>query len=337
MPVYKIIANNEDVTTSIADRFCSMSITDATGLDSDTFEVVLADHDPQAMPIEIPQTGAVLEVYLGYDAEATNMGMFIVDEVELSGWPSQMTIRAKAAPMSKSKDGKTDLQTQKSRSWPKNTKFGDMVAKIAKEHGLKPAVSDSLKDIQLPHFDQTDESDMSFLLRIGKRYDAITKPAAGKLIVTKRGESKAVSGESLPVITVFAKELSTYSMTIATRDGAGTVIAYYQDRKNAKRKEVKLGEGEPVKRLRHSYGSEQAAKDAAQAELDKRKRGDHQLSISMPGNPLLSAETMLDIAGVRHGVDGMWIITSVTHSLDKGSGYGCDVECEKGNNDGEGS
>lgn len=330
-PGYRIIANHDDITAVISDRFISLSITDESGTESDQIDIVLADHDP-SRPIAIPPTGAELEVYLGYDGSLQRMGLFVVDEIELSGWPGTMTIRGKAAPYTESKDGKSDLLTQKSRSWPKGTKVGDLVAKIAKEHGLTPAVASSLAKISLAHMDQTDESDISFLTRIAKRYDAICKPADSKLLFAKRGEMKAVGGEELPTITVSAQDCSRFCMTWAKREEAGTVIAYWHAKRTAKKNEVKVGSGEPVRRLRHWYQDAESAKEAAQAELDKRIRGEHKLTLTMPGDPFLCAESPLVASGFRQGVDGEWLTTRVTHSLSK-SGYACDVEAERDNGD----
>lgn len=328
VPAFRILANSADVTGAINDRFLTLSLTDQAGMESDTLEITLADHDPDE-PITMPDTGAELEVFLGYDGKVQRMGLYVVDEVELSGWPGAMTIRAKAAPYDTSKGGKTDLQTQKSRSWPKGTKLGDLVAKIAKEHGMESAVSESLKGIVLPHFTQTEESDISFLVRVGRRYDAIAKPAGGKLVLAKAGESKSASGEDLPTINVFAEDVSRFTMTLAKRDSPGTVIAYHHQKRTAKRIEVKVGQGEPVRRLRHWYPTEEAAKAGAKAELDKRARGEHKLSLTMPGDPLLAAESPLVATGFREGVDGDWLVKRAVHTMSKGGGYQCDLECEK--------
>lgn len=330
MPDFRIIANSEDATARIRERFSRITVSDECGFESDTVEIVMADHDP-LQPIEMPETGAELEVFLGYDGVLELMGLYVVDEIELSGWPASMTVRGKAAPFSTSTEGKTDLQTQKSRSWPKGTKLGDLVATIASEHGMEPAVSQALQTIPLPHLDQTEESDMSFLVRIGKRYDAVSKPAGGKLVMSKRGEGKSITGEDLPRIQVHARDASRYCMTLARRESPGTVIAYYHATRSAKRIEVKIGSGEPVRRLRHAYQDEEAAREAAQAEMDKRIRGEHKLTITLPGNPLFAAESPITATGFRNDVDGDWIVTRAVHNLTKGNGYLCDLECEKPN------
>ncbi len=196
-PAFRVIANNADITETVRKRLRQIRVTDETGVTSDTLEITLADHDP-ADRLRLPPTGAELEVFLGYDDHVRRMGLFVVDEIELSGPPSEMVIRARAAPYEASKGGRIDLQTQKTRSWPAGTTLGAMVRKIAGEHRMTPAVAVKLGAIALPHVDQTGESDMNLLHRIAKRYDAVAKPAGGRLVVVPRGEGGGGGGPPPP-------------------------------------------------------------------------------------------------------------------------------------------
>ena len=326
-PGFRLLADTQDITAAIAARFASLTLTDEAGADADTLEIKLAD-DPAA-PIPLPRTGAELELWLGYDGQAQRMGLFVADELELEGWPLAMVIRARAAPFEATAAGKSRIQAQKSRSWPKDTRLVDLVAKIAKENGLAPAVAASLRDIRPPHLDQTEESDLSFLVRVLRRYDAAAKPGGGRLAVVKRGEGLTTSGEALPAVALRAADCGSFRMTLARRDSPGTVVAYWHSTRAAKRQQVSLGSGEPVKVLRHSYPNEPAAVAAAQAELDRRRRGQARVALTMPGNPALCAEAPLDLSEFRPGVDGRWIVTRVAHALDKSGGYSCEVEAEQ--------
>lgn len=331
-PTWAIFADQADITAVIDSRLISLTLTDAVGMESDTLEITLSDNDPMA-PIEIPPTGAELELFLGYDGINLPMGMFVCDEVELAGWPGEMVIRARAATYDKSKGGKSDLQSQKTRSWPKGTKLGDMVAKIAKEHSMEPAVAESMKSITLPHTDQADESDINLLIRLAKKYDGIVKPANGKLVLAKRGESKSVSGEALAAVVLEPTDCTAFRMVMAKRETAGMVVAYWHAVKQAKRNEVKVGKGEPVRRLKQYYPSEEMALAAARADLSKRERGQETVSVSCTGAPWMAAECPLFLEGFRPGVDGEWLISRVTHRLDASGGYVCDLEGEKPNKD----
>lgn len=327
-PAFRITANGKNITPTIEWRVKTLSVTDESGFESDTLEINLTDADP-LNPIEFPPTGAELEVWLGYDDNLQRMGVYVADEIEVSGWPGEMTIRGRAAPYEASKGGKSDLQSQKTRSWAKGTKLGDMVAKIAKEHGLTPAVAASLKSVTLPHFDQTEESDVSFLVRVARKYDAFVKPGGGKLAVAKRGESKATSGQALPTVTLAAQDCTRWSMNQSTRDSEGTVVAFYHDRGAAKRKQVSVGNGDPVRRLRHNYPDKASAEKAAQGELDKRGRRKNKITLTMPGDPQLTAEAKLALSGFRPGVPTEWLVTRVVHQFTPGAGYSCEVEGEQ--------
>lgn len=331
LPIYRVTANDKDITAIIAERFSSLSITDETGFNSDTLEIVLTDHI-ESNPVKVPPTGAELEVSLGYEGELVRKGLFVCDEVELAGWPGTMTLRGRAAPYEGTPKGKTDLQTQKSRSWPANTTIGAMVKRIAGEHGMADATSAELASIKLPHIDQSQESDMNLLVRLAKRYDAIAKPAGGKLIFAKRGDSKSVSGASLAKVTIRPPDVGRFSVTTTRRDSPGTVVAYYRDNRAAKRHEVSAGKGDPVKRLRQGFKNADMAKAAVEAELNRRARGETRLTLDMVGDPNLTAEATLNLEGFREGVAGEWLVTRVTHTLSR-RGYTCSVEAEKPNSD----
>ncbi len=326
-PRYRLVANDSDITGIIADRFVSLTLTDETGNTSDMLEFVLADHIPDK-PIQKPPTGAQLQLFLGYDTTTQGMGTFIVDEIEMAGSPDQMVIRARAAAYDMGNDGAFHLQTQKVRSWKAGTTLSAMVQKVAKEHGMTGLVAASLAKIQLPHVDQQDESDLNMLLRIGKKYDAVVKPAGGKLVMAKRGEFKSVSGQTLPPVALHKLDCSHWHFTEQKRETAGSVVAYWHLVKQAKRHMITVGSGEPVRRIKQYFPTQAEAVAAAKAELARRTRAMQRMSISLPGRTDLVAETQVTLTGWREGIPTIWLASRVEHTLDSG-GYACRVELEQ--------
>lgn len=331
-PEWRLEANSQDITSAIRERLISLSLTDQAGLESDKLRIELADHDPEKR-IAIPAHGAELDLYIGYDGAAAHMGMFIVDGITLSGPPDKIIIKAKASPQAKSESGagsnRLMLTTQKTRSWEAEMTLGAIVQTIAGEHGLEPAITGELSGIVLPHIDQVNESDMALLTRLAHNYDAIAKPAAGRLIMTKRATSKAVSGAAMPSIPLTPSDVSTWSVELEERTKPGTVIALYRDLEEGKDIEVTAGSKEPVRRLRHTYSSQSEATSAAKSALEQGRRNSGRLTLKMPGRTTIAAETTITLTGFRDGVDGQWVTTTATHSLSD-KGYSLSVSAEAG-------
>lgn len=331
-PTFRITANQSDITDALRERFGSLRLSDKAGVESDEVVITLADHDPSA-PIALPPTGAELHVWLGYDTRADDMGVYVVDSIEISWPPNQLKIVAKAAPMAESDSGQGStrlmLQTKKTRSWEAGTTLGDMVSAIASEHSLEPAVQSVMAGITLPHVDQVNESDMNLLTRLARDHDGIVKPAGGTLLLARRGSSQTAGsgGQALPTVAITPEMVSSGRMKLAKRGKAGSVVARWRDTDAATTLEITEGEGEPVQRLQAIHPDEESARAAARSELNRGARGEQVLKLTLPGRTDLMAEGRLQLSGFRAGADGEWLITQVDHQMDS-SGYKCTVQAE---------
>jgi len=310
-PIFKIYADSQDVTARIAERLIDMSITDEAGFKSDSLTVTVDDSDGR---LEVPRKGARLEVHLGYqETGLAYSGEYIVDEPELSGPPDKIVFRARGA------DLRENLKTSKTRSWDEVT-MGDIVQTISAEHELQPKIAEALSSIKIAHIDQTGESDLHFLTRLAKEYDAIAKPSGKNLLFAQRNQSKTVSGANLPAIVLAKTDVTTYRLVLADRTAIGHVVAYWQDKGKAKRTGVVVGDKiEPGKTLRKTYPNADEAREAAEAELASSQRGKRDLSLTLPGSPLVIAESPITLlGGWRDGFAGDYVATRVEHRLGSG-------------------
>lgn len=318
---YKIEANGEDITKLLQEHSAQITISDAVGYESDKLSIQLSDPG-----IAMPATGAELTVQLGERDCLCFMGKYIVDEVTLNFPPDSMAISANSAPFENSTSGFSPLQSQKKRSFPAGT-INDLVSTIARDHALKPSVSPSLAQMLLPNLNQIDESDMHLLTRIAKEHDAISKANGGKLLFVERGKGVNTRGEKMPVITLTKQQVSSGSAKLSLRGAYKKVIATYRDIENSDEVEVVAGDEDPVFRLKGMYANKQAALMAAEKRLDFYKRGRWTLSLSLPLNPDLVAESKVILKQFRTGIDGEWIITKATHTMSN-SGAVTSVEGE---------
>nr|WP_231875212.1 contractile injection system protein, VgrG/Pvc8 family [Gluconobacter thailandicus] len=303
---------------------------------SDDLEITVADTDPKAR-IARPATGAFLRLSLGYDQSLTDKGAFVVSGASRGGQKGgvrTLTVRAHAAPYQDTPGGITDFQTQVTRSWADGTTIGAMVQTMAAAHGMASAVSPFLAAVVLPHMDQVEESDISFLVRLGRLYDAIAKPAGGKLLFIARGLSQTVGGVSLPVIKLTESDVSSWHWDEDRREAPGTVVTKYHVPKSAQMHAVSVGSGNPVRLLKRKFKSQAEAKAAAMAEMSRRARGAIRLEIDMPGNAAVTAEATLNLDQTfGPDVEGVWLVNSVVHEQDKGSGYKTQIKAERPNSD----
>jgi len=314
-PVFRLLANSRDITTVIRNRLLSLTVSDRAGLHTDTVEIRVDDREG---PIELPNKGVELDVSLGYKEQGlVQMGLYTVDEIELSGPPDTLIIRARAANM------RSALKEHKTRAWDQTT-LGNLVNTIAAEHELEPRVGEFLGAINIPHLDQTEESDLHLLTRLAKQYDAVTKPAGGFLLFVPRG----ATGKAIPAVTINRDQTSDHRVTMADRGKYPAVRAHWHNTATGTRTPVQVGEGKPVYTLRHNYSDADTARSAAQGKLHALSRGLATASLTLRhGNPLLAAEARLTLSGFRTGADGDWVATQVDHQLSD-SGYSTRVEAE---------
>ena len=307
--VISVVVNGTDISALVNERLVSLEITDEAGIVADGFELTLDDRD---FAIAIPPTGATLSIALGYVGEAlVPMGVYSVDEVEPSGCANKITLRGKSADMSAS------MKSQRKQSWHKTT-LGKVLSEIAARNRLKEAVADEFKKIALDHLDQSYESDIALLTRLAEQYGAVGKPSGGYLVFVKRGASLKPTGEPLPVVAVDLSDdgFSSWSCSEQERNYYGSVRAFWHDKRNPKKdNSVTVGKAEPLKLIKTPFKDEATAKAAAQAELERSALGRYSLNVTMLGNPLIVAESTLNVTGVKPECCGEWVVTSVRHSV----------------------
>lgn len=319
-PIVKVVVDGDDITDQVMRRLVSLTVKDSAGRNADTLTLVLDDEGGE---LELPRKGVSLSVsagFLGRKFGALGDG-FVVDEVSVGGPPSSMTIVARAANFIET------LKDQKSRSFD-SILLKDLVAFIAVEHGLTARVSDKFSTVFYDHLDQTDESDINFLMRLAVDLDAVAKPVGKYLLFVSRGESRTASGKAMPRIPLTVRDFSTWRAVLPERGKFKSVVARWHDDAGASLKEVVVGSGAPAFRLQNTYATAAEAEVAAEAKLKAVSRSGGKFSGSLVvGDPEIVAEARLPLSFFREGVDGEWVVDGVTHAITK-QGYVCSVTCE---------
>lgn len=309
---FKILANSNDITDLLNGRLMSLSISDEIGIVSDSLTIELDDRD---CVLDVPACGAELEVFLGYD-ELYSMGKFIVDEIELKNPPQTMVITARASNSAFHDIG--SFKSPRSYSWENYTLKG-IIQTIANRYGLAYDIATDFSNIMVSHIDQTDESDCAFIQRVANEYNASIKIAGGKLLFISPLSGKFPDGTDLPAIPI-NQNIINYQMRIAERGKYKKVIAKYYDFDEATEKKVSAGTESPAFSLRDTYTNANMALLQAKRKLKEITTGTKTLSVELIGNPLVSAESVIQVSGVRPEVAGLWVIKAAQHTLNS-SGY----------------
>ena len=319
-PSYRITLDGTDITPRINGRLISLSLREQRGLEADQLDITLADHDGQ---LAIPPRGAELQVAFGWQEEGlVDKGRFTVDEVQHTGTPDQLTIRARSADM------RGQLPGKRTQSWHDVT-LGEIVTTIAGRNSLEPVVAAALNGIRIGHIDQTDESDLNFLTRLGERYDAIAAIKAGRMLFTVAGQGLTASGRAMPAITLTRRDGDQHRYSVTDRDAYSGVKAYWNDTRGAARHTVLAGTEENAKQLRPTYATEDDALAAARAEWQRIQRGlaEFELTLAL-GRADLLPETPLTLAGFKPQIDATaWLVSEVTHAMNDG-GFTSSIKLE---------
>lgn len=370
-PAFKVVITTkdkkqQDITQVVSSRLITLSLTDNRGLEADTLDLELSDHDGK---LALPPRNAIISLALGWKGKPLiDKGQYSVDEVQFSGGAGsadRLTIRARAA------DLKGSFSEQKERSFDKKT-LGEIIDIIAKENQLKSQVEKELASRFIDHIDQTNESDINLLTRLAEEHGAMCTVKNGTLLFMPLGKGKTVTGKDIPLRKITRKNGDNYNFSIAESENYKAVRVYWHDTATGKRGEIIIdkntkivkkqrmtkgrtladgtvkgrrltkikyktieqtepieSDSDKIKSLRITYESEARAITAAKSAFDKLKRGVATFSLNLAfGEPDLIPETPLELSGFKSEIDATnWLITRVTHTITD-NGYVSQVECE---------
>lgn len=320
-PVCILTVDNKPLNDLIVQRIISVSLTDNRAKEADQLDIVLDDHDGK---LELPKRGVKINCQLGFKGEPlTDKGDFIVDEVEWSGTPDTITIKASSA------NFKSAIKAGKSQSYHRKT-LGEIALNIAKRNNLQLKISDDLAKIAVAHIDQTNESDLSFIQRLAQANGAEMSIKKDTMLIFVAGQGKTASGKTMPTLIISRQTGDQYRYNEEDRNSDYTgVSADYQDKNQAKKETVTAGENSKVKKLKQNFATKEEATQAVQAKMSEKNRKMAKFSISTAfGIPDISTEQAVQLQGFKPQIDNLkWIVAKATHQYST-SGLTTQLELE---------
>lgn len=335
-----VLYDNKDISAELALYLEGLNYTDNLSGEADTLDLTLEDRQGLWQNAWHPDKGATLQATLNtlnweslYEGnKSLKLGQYEIDELTSSGAPSQVQIRAVSVP-----DNNTLRGTERSRSWEK-AELKTIANDVASGAGME-LTFDTEDNPTLERVEQTEQSDLSFLLALTKDRGLALKITENKVVIFD--EAKYEQEE--PKITVVKPgtvildgpgttitKILNYSLSNRQRDIYKSCHVKYQKSKTKEAIEATFDdpdkkEGKTLE-IKEQVESVADAQRLAKKRLREKNREEWTGSITVVGNLNLVAAVTVQLKGF--GVyDGKYIITRATHSI--GRNYQTSIEIRR--------
>ena len=332
--------NNKDISADISKYLKSISYTDNLSGEADDLQITLEDKAGLWQSTWMPEKGALLDVMLQQKywqtlsalPQSLRLGLFEIDEITSSGYPSEVQIKAVSVP-----DNNTLRGTERSRSWEK-AKLQVIANDIASAAGMS-LFWDTEENPVLDRAEQTEQSDLSFLYAICKDKGLALKISDKKIIIFDEAKYEAEKAKITIVKpgTVYKKESGMkylfvgtgYSLRTKIRDiYAACRVSYQQGSSKSNIETTYTAAGKKGKTLQVNEQVESVAEalDLAKKRLREKNKDEVTGSLNMLGNFVLLSGVTVNLLGFG-AFDDKYLITRA--SRDIGSGYTTNIDVRR--------
>jgi len=315
----------KDITHDLAPYLLELTYTDYAHGKADDLELRLADPERLWMKDWFPTKGEKVEASLklhtsNNEQKTLKCGIFEIDEIEISGFPLEVTIRAHSALVTK------DLKlTKRTKSW-ENTSLKSIAQEIAGREGLTLLFDGD--NPQWKRIDQNNESDLAFLKRLCEKTGHYLKLAEEKLIISQETFEK---GGPLAGEIKFSDIISFYLADKTHRIYKKCRVSYW----DAEKKQVLIYEEEDPNApetgetlvVNERVESLSKAIDLARKKLAMANRLKTEGEITIPGSPEFVAGVSVELKDFGI-LSGKYAIEESRHEYSR-SGYITTIKVRK--------
>ena len=313
-PMALIHINNRNMTGFFEPFLESLTFEDHMEGQADGVEVRLEDSAGRFLKDWYPVKGATVEAWIGYEGSPLLATLpCLLDEIEITGPPSTVTIRALSAAYTKG------IRTKRSKAYV-SCSLLSLATLVADTYGL--TVVGNVPDIQWNRTAQHRETDLAFLTRLGRENGLVFSIKGNKLVFYDVEKIEAQGS----ILAIAPSDLSEWRFRDITQEGS--VSATHFDSKTKQLISANQATGFPSMdqvRIKRRVESPAQAHRIVQAALRNTKNWSHAATLTLPGDPRLMAGGNVELAGFGI-MDGLWSIRSAKHTLDRASGYKTELD-----------
>lgn len=316
----QVFYNKTDLSADLRPHLLSWSYTDNLSGQADDLQLTVEDSEQRWSGSWMPDLSASLQVTLfreNWDQEdkieKLPLGTFEIDEIEVSYPPSIVSIKGISVPESSSLRGE-----KKNKAW-EETKLSVIAREKAKEAELN-LFYDSPEDPKYDRIEQTEETDIAFLMRLCNDAGLCLKVSGKQLVIFDEAKY-----ESEPAIATLERKVSEVKSFRGRTTSIGTYkacrVTYFagKDEKSISAtftpaKAPKVGRTLTVNERVSSIAE---AQRLAKKKLREANKEATQVSITMAGDPRMVAGVTVNLKGFG-AFDGKYIVTQAVHSQQNG-------------------
>ncbi|MBQ7577613.1 MAG: hypothetical protein IJT21_05000 [Synergistaceae bacterium] len=313
-----IIYEGKDISRDIAPYLLSFSYTDNASDKADDISISLEDKERLWCNDWYPSKGdkiqASIIIHNWDDANKTESlpcGTFEVDQIECSGPPNQVSIKAVSTLVSKPM-----RQEKHTKAW-ENVKLSTIAGDVANKNGLK-LFWDCPNDPNFERRDQVEISDLEFLSGLARDYGIAVKVTDTQLVCYDEEEYE--SHEPVGSLSYGDKKLLRWSFSSKTNGTyKGANLQYHDPVKNKTLiytgKDVWKTEGTGrTLELNQKADNQEDAKRIADKRLRAANKKEITANITLMGDLRFVGASNITISGFG-AFDGVYAIEKATHSV----------------------
>lgn len=332
----RITYDNKDISEDLAPFLDSFDFKDNADGAADDISITLEDRQELWESDWFPSKGATLKASIIFtnwnnaegDVEVP-LGLFEVDEIEISGLPHKVRIKAVSVPSNNELRG-----VKKNRAWEK-VKLSAIAKEIADRAGLGLYLN-LREDNEIERLEQKEESDLAFLTRVAKDKGYGVKVSDSQLDVYYIPDLDNLD----PVSTIkkAASRITSYSFKSRTRDIYKACHVRYENAKKGQLVEFTFTdpnktEGQTLE-IHKQVADVAEAEKLARGELREKNKDEFTGRLSFGGMADKTGSGFIFMAGLTvqiedfHEFDGKYLITGSSHRVSN-SGYSCDIDIRR--------
>lgn len=334
----ELIYEGANISRDIAPLMIDLTYTDNAHGQDDDLSLTLEDREGYWRGEWFPTRGdRIRAALISKNWNAPNevirfpCGTFEVDEVECSGPPTQVKVKAVSTPVTES-----PKREKTTKAW-ESIRLRKIAKDIADAHNLE-LVWDSQEDPEYERKDQVETDDLSFLKTLCEDAGLAVKTTDVQLVVFSEEEyEKKPPSHTI----VFGQErMSSYRLRAKTTGTYKAAKVQYHDAVRSETFEVytpegkQIGKTEEVLKVNQKVDSLDEAQRLSKKKLYDANKREMSGSFSLMGNFGFVGGATVGLKGWGK-FDGTWFIERATHNVSKGGGYTTSLEIRIGKKEGE--